>query len=369
MAYQVILVEDDPTMLDDMIAELKSSTEFNLASTFKSFQDAVGQSSVFQPDLFLISVDSEEVLKNIPVFVDIFPDAKILGLVSIWNADIATNVIAAGALGCILKPFTKQDILDAIHLYTERGKPGLSRIISFFSPKGRAGRTTAAALMAQVIAEESNERVALIDADLQFGDLPIFFDIEPKQTVVEVTQDVKLLNPLNLKPYFYRLSHHLYLLSSPDRPEYAELVDVDSLAEVVRLTCNLFRYVLIDLPAGFNPVSIAMSQLSDTVVIMAMINNGFEIQHMKRALDVSKSMEVGGDKRIYPVFTRVNPCTEEERLKIEAKLGYRVSDILPNEYKMISLANSGRLGKGLPKDSLMMKNLRTIAEGIITGER
>ena len=369
MTYQVILVEDDPTMLDDMIATLKSSTDFNLAATFKNVQDAVGQSSVFQPNLFLVNVDDPETLNNIPIFVDIFPDAKILGLVSNWNADIAMNVIAAGALGCILKPFTTQDILDAIHLYTERGKPGLSRIISFFSPKGRAGRTTAAALMAQIIAEESDERVALIDADLQFGDLPIFFDIEPKQTIVEVTQDIKLLNPLNLKPYFYRLSHHLYLLSSPDRPEYAELVDVDSLADVVRLTCNLFRYVLIDLPAGFNPVSVAMTQLSDTVVVMAMINNGFEIQHMKKALEVSKSMEAGDEKRIYPVFTRVNPCTEEERLKIEEKLGYHVSDILPNEYRMISLANSGRLGKSLPKDSLMMKNLRKIAEGIITGER
>lgn len=369
MAYRVILVEADQSVLDEMIAELKSSTEFNLSATFKSVNDAVGQSSVFQPDLFLIDVDSPDALKNIPVFVDIFPDAKILGLVSNWNADIAMNIIEAGALGCILKPFTVQDIKDAIELYEKRGKPGLSRIISFFSPKGRAGRTTAAALMALSISEKTDERVALIDADLQFGDLPIFFDIEPKQTVVEATQDVKMLTPLNFKPYFHHIKHHLYLLSSPDKPEYAELVDAESLIDVVRLSCNLFRYVLIDLPAGFNPISIAMSQLSDTVVLMAMINNGFEIQHMKRALEVSKSLEVGTDKRIYTVFTRVNPCIEEERLKIETKLGYPVSDILPNEYKMISLANSGRIGKGLPEDSLLMKNLNKIAEGVISGER
>ena len=158
------------------------------------------------------------------------------------------------------------------------------------------------------------------------------------------------------------------MLSSPDKPEYAELVDAESLVEVVRLSCNLFRYVLIDLPAGFNPISIAMSQLSDTVILMAMINNGFEIQHMKRALEVSQSIK-GSNKRIYTVFTRVNPCTEEERLKIEAKLGYPVSDILPNEYKMISLANSGRIDKSLPEDSLLMKNLNKIAEGVISGVR
>ena len=368
MAYRVILIEDDQFVIDDTRAVLKSSPEFNLVSTFKNVHDALGQSSIFQPDLFLIDVDTPDALKNVPIFVDIFPDAKILGLVSIWNADISMNIIEAGALGCILKPFTLQDILDAIDLYERRGKPGLSRIISFFSPKGRAGRTTAAALMALSISQKTDEHVALIDADLQFGDLPIFFDIEPKQTIVEATQDVKMLTPLNLKPYFHRLKKHLYLLSSPDKPEYAELVDAESLVEVVRLSCNLFRYVLIDLPAGFNPISIAMSQLSDTVILMAMINNGFEIQHMKRALEVSQSIK-GSNKRIYTVFTRVNPCTEEERLKIEAKLGYPVSDILPNEYKMISLANSGRIDKSLPEDSLLMKNLNKIAEGVISGVR
>ena len=368
MAYQVILVEDEPSMLDEMIATLKSSTEFNLAATYKNFNDAVGQSSVFRPDLFLIDVDSADALKNIPVFVDIFPDAKILGLVSNWVADIAASVIDAGALGCILKPFAVQDILDAIELYEKRGRRGLSRIISFFSPKGRAGRTTAAAILGLLISEKSDERVALIDADLQFGDLPIFFDIEPKQTVVEAAQDVKMLNPLNFKPYFHHVKKDLYLLSSPDRPEYAELVESENLVDVVRLACNLFRYVLIDLPAGFNPISIAMSQLSDTVVLMAMINNGFEIQHMKRALEVSKSLERQA-KKIYTVFTRVNPCTDEEKRKIEAQLGYPVTDILPNEYKMISLANSGRIAKGLPEDSLMMKTLSTIAEGVINGTR
>ena len=368
MAYQTILVEDDPTMLDEIIAELKNSTDFNLAATYKSVNEAIGQSSIFRPDLFLINVDSADTLKNIPVFVDIFPAANILGLVSFWNADIAKDIIAAGALGCILKPFVAKDILDAISLYKKRGKSGLSRIISFFSPKGRAGRTTAAALLGLIISDKTDERVALIDADLQFGDLPIFFDIEPRQTVVDAVQDVKMLTPLNLLPYYYRIKRHLYLLSSPDRPEYAELVDKDSLVDVVRLSCNIFKYVFIDLPAGLNPISIALSQLSDTSVIMAMINNGFEIQHVKRTLEISNQMGTH-DKRLYTVFTRVNPCNEDEKLKIENKLGFPVTDILPNEYQMISLANSGRIAKGLPENSLMMKTLTGIAEGIINGTR
>ena len=368
MAYRTILVEQDPQLIADISAILKPSSDLSLTATYKSYNDAIGQSSVFRPELFLIDVDSEDAFKNIPVFVDIYPDAKILGLVSTWNADVAMNVIAAGALGCILKPFTPKDITDAINLYERRGRSGLSRIISFFSPKGRAGRTTVAAILGLLISEKTNERVALIDADLQFGDLPIFFDVEPTQTVVDATQDVRMLTPLNLMPYFHKIQKHLYLLASPDKPEYAELVENERLVDVVRLSCNLFKYVLIDLPAGFNPISITMSQLSDTVVLMAMINNGFEIQHMKRTLEISRDMGTH-DKRVYPVFTRVNPCTDEEKLKIEIQLEHSVDEILPNEYRMISLANSGRISKGLPADSLLMKKLNDIADDIISGRR
>ena len=56
-----------------------------------------------------------------------------------------------------------------------------------------------------------------------------------------------MLTPLNLKSYFHHIKKNLYLLASPDKPEYAELVESESLLEVVRLSCNLFRYVLIDI--------------------------------------------------------------------------------------------------------------------------
>lgn len=367
MAYQVVLVDGDQTMLDEMVSTFKKTREFEIVATYKNANAALGQSSIFNPNLFLIDVEDEQTLNMIPGFVDIFPDADIVGMMTRWNSDTANKVIAGGALGSILKPFTTDDINKALDLFKARGKHVPSRIVSFFSPKGRAGRTTLAAILALGIAELSHERVVLIDADLQFGDLPIFFDIEPKYTVVDATQDVRLLTPLLFDTYFHEIKQNVFLLSSPDRPEYAELVEVENLVEVVKLACSLFRYVLIDLPTGFNPMSIGLSNLSDTVFVMAMINNGFEIEHIKTTMEVFKSRN--DDKRIYTAFTRVNPCNEEERLKIEKKLGYPVSDILPNEYRMISIANSGRLSKGLPMDTLLMKNITSIAKGLVDGTR
>lgn len=368
MAVQVVLVEDDQQITENMLVALRKSPEFEVAATFKTAESALGQSIMFKPELFLIDVEDEKAVPLISAFIDTYPKATVLGIMDIWKSGIAYECLKGGAAGCILKSFTVEDIKNALELYRLRGKSEPSRMVTFFSPKGRAGRTTVATILALEIAKKSGERVALIDADLQFGDMPIFFDVEPEHTIVEATQDIKLLNPLTFKPYFHKIKDGVYLLSSPDKPEYAELVDVESFAEVVRMTCCLFRYVLIDLPTGFNPISISTCDISETNVVMAMMNNVFDIHHMRRALEIFQTFRQT-NKKLYTCFTRVNPCTEEERLKIQRELGYPVTDILPNEYQMISLANSGRLLKGLPKDSPLIQKISAKADEIINDRR
>lgn len=368
MPSQVILVESDPTLAENMNAVLKSSADFTVAATYKNANAALGQSKMFQPDLFLINADDEQNIEMIPAFTDLYPKAMVLGLMKNWRPGVTRVCTKGGAYGCILKSFTIEDLKKGLELFTKRGKPLNAREIAFFSPKGRAGRTTVASLLALVLAEKSGERVALIDGDLQFGDMPIFFDVEPKHTIVEAAQDIKLLNPLTLEPYFHKLTDKVSLLASPERPEYAELVDTANFVEVVRMSCTLFRFVLVDLPTGFNPISMSACALVGTNVVMAMLNNTFDVTHMRRAMEMFQAQDYK-DKRIYTCFTRVNPCTEGERLKLQLELGYPLTDILPNEYQMISLANSGRLLKGLPMDTLFMQNISRLADEIISGKK
>lgn len=362
----MILIEPDSNIMNELLTHLRRSPDFTVAATYKSAHAAIGQAGMFRPNLFLLDVEDDEELEAIPAFADIFPGAFILGMMSVWDPNRAYRSLRGGAMGCILKSFTAKEILDSLQLYTLRGAHKAGRIVSFFSAKGRAGRTTLAAILALLIAEKTGERVALVDADLQFGDLPIFFDANPKRTIIDASQDIKLLSPITFEPYFHTISHGVSLLSSPDRPEYAELVTPSSLVDVVRLTENLFRYVLVDLPAGFNPLAINVCKLSNLVYVTTMMNTGFEVRHVKKALEMFAT-QATPEREIRTVFTRVNPFTEEERHKIERELGYPVNDMIPNEYKMISIANSGRLSHGLPMDTLLMRTISGMADHIIAG--
>ncbi len=354
-------------MLEELNATLKQSPDFEVMATFNEVNAALGRSSMHNPSLFLIDIDTPEFLDRLPAFVELYPNATILGLISEWNPEITRRAIGHNILGCILKPFRDSEIIEAINVYKQRGKVGAPYTISFFSPKGRAGRTTLAALLALSIARKSGEAVALIDADLQFGDLPIFFDIEPQHTVVDAVHDLRTLVPVKLAPYFHEITKNVRLLSSPDRPEYAELVDAEGLLGLIAMTGHLFKYVFIDLPAGFNPLSVASTNFSDTNFIVAMINTGLEIEHVRRSMALFDMRKVQRNK-CYPIFTRVNPCTPERKMQLEVQIGYPLAAIFPNEYNLVSIANSGQILTGLPSDTLMMKTIDELADRVIRRE-
>lgn len=366
MKYKTVIVETNKRMADTLAATLKRAPDFEVLSTYQDANSALGQSKVYNPNLFLIDIDNPDILEMLPAFVDIFPKTTILATMSNWDASIAYKAQKAHVVGCIIKPFKAEEVIETIKLYQRRGSPEPSRIISFFSPKGRSGRTTLAALLALDLAERTKESVALIDADLQFGDLPIFFDLEPSHTVVDATHDIKLLTPATFAPYFHNIKENLWILASPDRPEYAELVETGSFIEVVKMAGHIFRYLLIDLPAGFNPISLEVSNFADTNFVIAMINTGLEIDHMRRSMDMFRERRQN-QKVDYPIFTRVNPCNEEERIKLELRLGYPVTAIFPNEYNLVSVANSGRLLYGLPHNTKLMQTVDELSNKIVSG--
>ena len=367
MNYRTIIVDSNRRQSEALGLALRNSKDFEVLASYTSPESALGQSTVYNPSLFLIDADHPEFMEMLPAFVDLFPQADVLAMISAWNLDIAYEVQKTGAVGTVLKGYRPEEIQETINLGKKRGQPDPARTICFFSPKGRAGRTTLAALLALNIVEKTHESVALVDADLQFGDLPIFFDIEPQHTIVDAVHDIKLLTPITFAGYFHEIKKNLYMLSSPDRPEYAELIDAETLIEIIRMAGHCFRYLLIDLPTGFNPISLAVSNYCDTNFVVSMINTGLESEHMRRSLDMFRERKMQ-NKENYPIFTRVNPCTEEERFKLEMKIGYPLTSIFPNEYNLVSMANSGRIMKDLPRNSVLVQKIDELSNKIISGE-
>lgn len=277
----------------------------------------------------------------------------------------ARRTSSARARGCLIKPFTGVELQEAVREFVTEGSEKDCETLVFFSPKGKSGKTTLIANLAEALARRSHEQVGIIDADLQFGDMAVFFNLAPKSTIVEAARDVRFLSPVTLKRYYVPVSERVHVLCGTTKPNYIDKVSIPQLENIIRMSKSLFRYLLIDVPPGFNPTSIAAAENSSVTYLCAMINGAFEMDHMRRALAIFQDWD-DADERAKVIFTRVSPCTEQKRRELENELGHPVAAIIPNEYLVVSqAADNGQMATELQPDNPLAKSVDRLAEQII----
>lgn len=369
MEYHVLLIENNRIMLERLSSVIKNTKDFELLGRYPKASDALWQGGVFQPNLVLLDVDTEENTLAVPEFCRAFAGAAVICMSSRWNAENSSHMVRAGARGFLIKPFTGEELIEAVTTFGKSGMAVMSDVMAFFSPKGKSGKTTLIANLALSLARKSSESVGIIDADGQFGDMAVFFNLSPQSTIVEAVRDIGYLSPITLRPYFVPVNEGVSVLCGTKKPEQAEMIEPQALTDVIRMARSLFRYVLIDLPPGFNPTSIAAAELSDITYMVAMVSGSYEIQHMQRALEIFKDWP-DYQQRVRVVFTRVEPCDSASRQHIEEELGYPVEAILPNEYLLVSAAaNNGRMALDIKPDVLLTHNINRMADKIIGKKR
>ena len=365
MAYRVILVESNRLMLERLSSVIRNTKDFELVSRYQRAGDALGQGAMFKPDLILLDIDEADNLSMLEDFTQSFPDADVICLSAKWAPSDSENIARAGAKGFLIKPFTSEELQEAIRTFNRSGLSVGSNVIAFFSPKGKSGKTTLIANLGMALAQKTGQQVGVIDADLQFGDMSVFFNLSPKTTIMEAVRDINFLSPVTLNSYFLPIAENLRVLCSTKRPEYAELIDIKAFTEVVDMARSMYRYVLIDIPSGFTPISIATAEASDTTYLVTMINGTFEIQHMRRALEIFKAWPDYAD-RVRTIFTRVEPCDSNEQNKLAEALGYPKVSVIPNEYMLVSsAANNGQMAILEQPDSKFARFVNQLADEII----
>ena len=365
MEYHVMLVEGNRLMLEQLAHAIKEAPGFTLAARYQDPMDALGQGVVFHPNLILLDIDQQSGTGILADFLRVFPNTAIICMGERWQSEVASHVVQSGARGYLVKPFSAEELREAVDTFGKSGMEVSSHTMAFFSPKGKSGKTTLIANLAMSLAQKTGEPVGIIDADLQFGDMSVFFNLDAKSTIVEASRDVDFLSPISLNNYFLPVTDKVKVLCGTQNPSLNDKVEIEPFVNVLNMSKNLFRYVLVDIPAGFNPTSIAACEATDTTYLVAMINGGYEIRHMQRALEIFKDWE-NYTERVKTIYTRVTPCDIAAKLQIEELMGYPVEAIIPNEYLVVSeAADNGRMATDIQPDSQLSRSINKLADKII----
>ncbi|MPN30341.1 Septum site-determining protein MinD [bioreactor metagenome] len=149
--------------------------------------------------------------------------------------------------------------------------------------------------LSAVLAQQG-KRVALIDLDLQFGDVGIFLDIAKSDSIADVIME-SAFEFSTLKSYLFSHMAGVSALCAPPNPENAELVTPDHVNKIISALRPNFDYVIIDMPPAFNDCSIAGLERSSEIYFM--LNPDIAtLRNAKVSIGVLESLDQGEKVRV-----------------------------------------------------------------------
>lgn len=150
-----------------------------------------------------------------------------------------------------------------VHAATSLGK-----VIVVYSPKGGVGCTTIAINLALTLHNEETP-VAIVDGNLQFGDVAVFLNEQGKNSVIDLAPRSDELDPEIVEEVMItHASSGVDVLAAPNRPEYAENVSGEQFSKLLQYLSRLYSYVIVDASSSLTDVVLSALDLSNLVVLI-----------------------------------------------------------------------------------------------------
>lgn len=162
------------------------------------------------------------------------------------------------------------------------------QVFTFYSPKDGLGRTTFLTNLGLLLAKKK-KKVAILDFDLQFGDVNILTGIESRETVAELLQEQSNPTIEAIREYVSIHDSGLNILCAPRNPEYAEKIESDQLEKIITALRTYYDYILIDTSTQFNDALLTCCELSTKVMFFTRADIA-ALKQSKKAISLLTSL-------------------------------------------------------------------------------
>ena len=216
---------------------------------------------------------------------------------------------------------------------------GLGQIITVFSTKGGCGKSLVASNLAILIAQRTQDNVALVDLNLQSGDLAIMLQMMPGLSIYDAAQSIDRIDADALKGYLTPHDSGVSLLAAPLEPSLAEAVPADAVARMLQMLRERFAYVVIDGPAFFTDQILAAIDVSDHIVLVGSLDVP-SIKNLRMALNTLQQLGRPRDE-ILTVLNRADSNVGLRTPEVEKSLGTTIDVRLPSSRDVPMSINQG----------------------------
>jgi pilus assembly protein CpaE len=236
-------------------------------------------------------------------------------------------------------------------------------VIMVYSPKGGTGVTTLAVNLA-ITLHNDETRAALVDANLQFGDVAVFLNEQGKNTILDLAPRADELDPDVVDSVMLKhAASGIRVLAAPSRPEHAEHVSSDQFSKLLKYLRQVYAYVVVDTSHALNDITLAALDASDVVVLVG-TQDIPAIKNIRLFLDLLNTIGVTRD-RLCLVMNKFDKRISITPEKVGENLKQSVVGVIPLEEAVVIPS----VNRGVPfmvdnKTKLVARAVFALAEAV-----
>lgn len=215
------------------------------------------------------------------------------------------------------------------------------RLVGVMGPKGGSGTTTIAVNTAVSAARRGERRTAIVDLDLQWGDVSTLLNVSPRQSVSDLATDtVGLTDRAAVESYAERHGSGLAVFGAPLRPDEARLVRGEHVGQLLPALRDAYQLTIVDVGSNLDERALTVFEHADLFVVPVVPEIG-ALRAVRTLLQLLAELE-GAAAGVLVVLNHVFARDMLRLEEIEKALGTSVDFELPFDSTVyLAAANAG----------------------------
>ncbi len=234
------------------------------------------------------------------------------------------------------------------------------RIIAVISPKGGVGKTLCAVNLSCALGAVHRNEVALVDLDLQFGDVAASMHIAPEHTTVDAARGVGRGESSLIKVFLHNHDSGVFVLCAPEDPAQADDISYDASVAITRQLSSAFPYVILDTAAGLDPHTLSVSEVATDLLFVCSVDVS-SVRSLRKTLDAYDKLGMRAQRR-HLVINRADTQGGARVEDVETALGMKAITSIPGITTVLTSVNQGSPVSYSDPKSPLARKFQQIAE-------
>ena len=213
------------------------------------------------------------------------------------------------------------------------------RIISIFSSKGGTGKTFLTSNLSTAISEVTGQDTAVVDLDIDMGDVFTYFGREPGATIQDLMELGEGAERSRIRQVGVQLAEHLWGFGAPPDPA-AEAPAGEAIGKFLRALRSEFSWVVVDASVDYSDSALVCFDLSDSICLVTGLDV-VGVKHLSKSLDTLLTIGLPRE-RFRVVLNRADSKVGLDASDVERVMKISVDAMIPSSRLVPTSLNKGR---------------------------